>query len=274
MKNLIVFVILSLFSLQSAIGQDSINVSKYKPESFSIDINGSIFLISGNSLYKLDGNDSNTIEFSNKMYGSITSVDVSNPFKILVFYKETGMIVFLDNHLKELQSPISLPKQGLLNTELACTGSDNSFWIYYTDTRQIIKFNYQINVITSTPDLSVLCPTSTTPTIITERGDKLFMLIPEFGVVIFYTSGNYCQTINFKKISSFMPLSENELFYISDNAIPFIMNFRTNSFNELTSLTKYNSNNQIVYFNNKIYELDKDRIKIHTLKVHESSNQK
>jgi len=265
MNRFLLFIFLTLTISQVSLGQDSINITKYNPESFSIDFNGTIFLISGNTLYKLDNLYNKEIEFSNKMYGNISSVDVSNPYKILVFYKETGMIVFLDNHLKEIQSPISLPKQGLINTELACTGSDNSFWIYYNDTHQIIKFDYKINAIASTPDLTILTNIAIPPKSIQEKGDKLFLEIPDFGILIFYNTGNYIQTLHFPKIVSFNPLTEKDFFYVDNSREPKILDFTINNFKKVTINGQYNTDNQLFYSNNKVLELTKNSIKIHDI---------
>jgi len=265
MTRIILSFIIGIVISQNTFCQDSIDVSKYRPESFSIDFNGTIFLISENTLYKLDKSYNKETEFSNKMYGKISSVDVSNPFKLLLFYKETGMLVFLDNHLKEIQSPISLPKQGLVNTELACSGSDNSFWIYYNDTHQIIKFDYKINAIASTPDLTILSNIELPPKSISEKGDKLFLEIPNFGILIFYNSGNYLQTLHFPKISSFSPISEKDFFYVDSINGPTVMDFTLNKIQNLSISNNYNTNNQMIYFNNSIYEKDKFQIRIHNL---------
>ena len=255
MKLFYVFILASSIITSSAFCQDTINVSKYNPSSFSIDVNGDYFLISGNSLFKLNTKDNTAIEYSNKMYGNISSVDVSNPFKILVFHKETGIINFLDNHLKELQSPISLHHQGLQNVELACNGSDNSFWIFNNDTYQISKLDYKLNTITSTADLSSLYQTALIPKSIVERGGKLFFYVPDFGLLIFYNSGNYLQTLHFSKISHLMPISENQLFYVDSISGPTVMDFTTNTFHKLFKKNTYTSDYQVFYYNDKIFAL-------------------
>jgi len=270
-KSFYILAIGILLSLE-CFGQDSINVSKYQPQSFSIDFNDNIFLISGDVLYKLDNKFNQETFFSNKMYGEISSVDVSNPFKILVFYKETGMLVFLDNHLKEIQTPISLPKQGLVNTELACTGSNNSFWIYYNDTHQIIKFDYKINAIASTPDLSILTDVTIQPKSICEKGDKLFLEIPDWGILIFYNTGNYLQTLHLPKFSSFEPISESSFFYVENMKESKIYNFAINNSQKLGIKGLYSTDNQMLYYDNAVYELKGNTILIRKIDIEKTQN--
>jgi len=265
MKLFFRILILSVIFWKNTSAQDSILVSQYKPESFAIGFNGNIFLVSGSNLYELDSKGNFLFSYSEKTYGNISSMDITNPFKFLVFYKETGTISFLDNHLKELQSPISLPKQGLINTELACMGSDNSFWIYYNDTRQLIKFDRQLNAISSTTDLSILCPTNYSPKSVIERGDKLFLEVSGFGVLIFYTTGNYLQTLHFPNIFSFMPITEKALFYKDSLSIPTMMDYTVNQINLMQATPMYSTRNQSVYYNNKIYTLTNKYIMISTL---------
>lgn len=265
MKVFFRILILSIILCKNTSAQDSLSVAQYKPESFAVGFNGNIFLVSGSNLYELDAKGNFIASYSEKMYGNISSIDITNPFKFLVFYKETGTIAFLDNHLKELQSPISLPKQGLINTELACMGSDNSFWIYYNDTRQLIKFDRQLNAISSTTDLSILCPANYTPKSVIERGDKLFLEVAEFGVLLFYTTGNYLQTLNFSKISSFSPITEKLLFYKDSLLKPTMMDYTVNTIQQIPLNQMYTTTNQSIYYNSTIYTLINNYIMISKL---------
>jgi len=68
--------------------------------------------------------------YSNKRFGTITSIDCTNPLKMLVYYKDFQQLVFLDNQLTQNSEAISLEDLGYEQTDLICTSMNNSFWLY------------------------------------------------------------------------------------------------------------------------------------------------
>ena len=50
-----------------------------------------------NTIIKYSPNGDSIGTYSNNRLGNITSIDVTNPYKILVFYADYSIIVFLDN---------------------------------------------------------------------------------------------------------------------------------------------------------------------------------
>ncbi|MCK7537529.1 MAG: hypothetical protein MZV63_44530 [Marinilabiliales bacterium] len=77
----------------------------------------------------------------------IHSVDVSDPFRILIFYKGFNRIVFLDNKLSELLSNIQLNDLGYFHVVAAAASVRGGFWIYDTDFSKLIFIDKSLKAV-------------------------------------------------------------------------------------------------------------------------------
>lgn len=75
--------------------------------------------------------------------GKISSVDIINPLKLVVFFQDTNTVVLLDNKLNEIEriNFNNLPQ--FLNVGTATTAGSNSLWIFNMDTQQLEIYNYK-----------------------------------------------------------------------------------------------------------------------------------
>lgn len=122
------------------------NSTNLKTERFvGVDSYNSIYTIKGRTLFKTTAN--NTIEYAALSLGSIYDVDLINPLKITVFYKESNTVVILDNTLNEITrvnfSSLENPK----NVSHATTAGDRRLWIFNSDFQQIELFDYRLNMV-------------------------------------------------------------------------------------------------------------------------------
>ena len=68
--------------------------------------------------------------YSNNLLGVISSVDVSNPLKILVYFKEFTKVLVLDNTLSPTSTILELTELNLEETSLVCRSYNNGTWYY------------------------------------------------------------------------------------------------------------------------------------------------
>jgi len=109
-----------------------------KTESFATDQLNNIYSIDKTGVVKISIEDQSRFSYSSKLNGNIHSVDVTDPFRILIFYKDFSRAVFLDNKLTELLSAIQLNDLGYFNVQAVGTSSRGGFWIYDQDVAQIV----------------------------------------------------------------------------------------------------------------------------------------
>ncbi|OAB79718.1 hypothetical protein [Cochleicola gelatinilyticus] len=83
--------------------------------------------------------------FNDLQLGTITSVDIINPLKVVVFYEDTNTVVLLDNKLSEMEriSFNNLPE--FINVSTATNAGNNRLWIFNIDTQQLELYNYRDN---------------------------------------------------------------------------------------------------------------------------------
>ena len=88
------------------------------------------------------GSDGNFI-YNALLLGRISSVDIINPLKVVVFFQDTNTVVFLDNKLNEIEriNFNNLPQ--FLNVSTATSAGNNILWIFNVDTQQLELYNYR-----------------------------------------------------------------------------------------------------------------------------------
>ena len=103
---------------------------------------GNLFYMDDQVLYRKSGN--REFSFSNFDLGEVSQVDVSNPFKILLFYKEFNSVIILDNNLNELSERLDFTKETQFNNVLFVgNSSQNNIWLY-ADDNMLHLYNYQL----------------------------------------------------------------------------------------------------------------------------------
>jgi len=104
----------------------------------------------GNNYYIKDNvfakqNNTQKWEYKNISLGNITSVDLVNPLKIVVFYEDFNTIILLDNQLNEIQKLNLSDIDNTIFSSKIGMASLNQFWIYNVLSQQILLFNYLNN---------------------------------------------------------------------------------------------------------------------------------
>ena len=158
--------------------------SKYKllevPKNNQIEVDqyGYFYIIDQDNLIKYDSEGHTLYHYSNKLLGNIDQIDISNPLRPLLFYKDQGLIIVLDNTLSQQKEPISLNELGLYQTNcIANSNFDNGIWLYDIDVNEIIKINHLSQVNYRSGNLSVLIPNMEFPILnLKEKNRKLYVV--------------------------------------------------------------------------------------------------
>ncbi len=91
--------------------------------------------------------------FNDFQLGSISSVDIINPLKIVLFYEDTNTVVLLDNMLNEIERINFNNLSEFINISTATNAGNNRLWIFNIDLQQLELYNYRSNskIIVSLP---------------------------------------------------------------------------------------------------------------------------
>ncbi|MDD3877563.1 MAG: hypothetical protein PHT69_13165 [Bacteroidales bacterium] len=180
-----------------------------------------VYIISDKQITKCDDTGNVLFTFSYINAGPITTVDVSDPLKILVFFKDFNQIIYLDNNLAITQGPLQIQSLEISQPLLACTSNDKGFWIYdHLDfsINKIDKFFQKQQVV---PNLPQIIGETFNPVSMKEVNQQLYLYDPEIGFAVFDTFGSYIKMLHFKNLKQYQ-ISESTLFFIEQGSISII----------------------------------------------------
>ncbi len=121
---------------------------------YGVDDFNAIYYQRNNVLYKKSADDIK--QFYDVQLGQLTSVDLINPLKVLLFYKDTQTVILLDNRLNERQRIKLSELTPYRYFEHARLAGERRLWLHDLDQNRIELFNYISNeVIVRTPVLKI-----------------------------------------------------------------------------------------------------------------------
>lgn len=193
-------------------------VIKTKSDYFAVDNIGNILAVNQDELVKYLPTGKFFTRYSNLKLGNITTVDATNPLKLLLYYRDFQQIVFLDNQLTSNSDPISLEALGHEQTELVCASNNNSFWIYDKQNNELTRFDQNSKKMVSTGNLKQVLNTDMSPNYMREHNGFLFLNCPETGIYVFDIFGAFSKVISIKNIKQFQA-NEDIIYFQRDSAL-------------------------------------------------------
>ncbi len=212
MKSFQLLIFFFLFSVKLFAQYSLATEIAVKADYFISDNLGNAYIIKGNEIFKYLPNGKLFNRYSNLMLGNITSVDATNPLKLLLFYRDFSKIQVLDNQLSE-NRVISLQDLGLEQSTLACTSFDNGFWVYDQISFSLIRFNQAFDKTQEVRNINQNIGYEPQPNFLHESGDWVYLNNPETGVLVFDIFGTYFKTIPLKGLKDFQIAGDNLLYF-------------------------------------------------------------
>jgi hypothetical protein len=227
-----------------------ITVEKIRGDQIAIDYLGNLYVIQNALLQKYDPNGQFLFSYSNFSFGNITSVDVSNPMKIMLFYQETGTIIFLDDRLASISNQIDLYSRQYMTISLTAYSSDNKILLYDEAHADLIALDNYLNEIYRVHyNFQNFNPIQFQEI----QGKMFFMHNPESGIFLFDSFGTYIKTI---ATQSPFPLQvyNNSIYYLKNDQL-YVYNYTQLS--ENVWKTDMSHFKQCLVYKNRLYLLDK-----------------
>lgn len=213
-KKIISIILICFLSLITHAQSQSI---EFKGKAFTTDQTGSYYEIYSNQIIKIGKNGQRQFTYSNNILGEISSVDVSNPMKIIVFFKDFSKVVVLDNTLTEQGGVLDLNEVSLEETSLVCSSYNNGIWYYNPIKFQLTRIENSINIINTSANISTLLNKNIQPNFIVEFNNKVYLNDPTQGILIFDVYGTYLQTLPIFGLTTFQ-VKEKYLLYVNKDA--------------------------------------------------------
>ena len=165
---------------------------------FTVDNLGNMYLLYQNGqLKKLLPNGDSAAVFNNvRKYGKVYSVDVSNPLKVLLYYKDFGTVVILDRFLN-VRSTLDLRQQNLQQVKAVGQSYDNNIWIFDELESKLKKIGDDGRLIDQSNDFRSVFDSMPSRQIIIDQDKSVYLYDSLKGIYIFDYFGGFKSRIPF-----------------------------------------------------------------------------
>ncbi|MBS1598187.1 MAG: hypothetical protein JST75_08175 [Bacteroidetes bacterium] len=165
---------------------------------FSVDNLGNIYLLSSDNQLKKIGPKGDSLAVYNdvRRYGNIYSMDVTNPLKILLFYKEFGTIVMVDRFLSVVNT-IDLRSLNIFQVKAVGLAYDNNVWIYDDLEAKLKRIRDDGSLVSATTDIRQFVDVVPDPVFIADQSGLVYLYDTAKGVYIFDHYGAFQKQLQF-----------------------------------------------------------------------------
>lgn len=170
-----------------------------------------------NTIVKYDSNGTRMYSYTPNSVGALYDLDVSNPLKVLLFFKDAATIQICDNTLSTV-STISLRSLGIMQPVAACLASDNTIWIFDLQDYKLKQIDLQQNIIRQSNDLILETQLPLNVSHLIQCGQYLFACDADNGISVFDSYGTYVFTLPFTGLNHF-DVIDNKVFYLKNKTI-------------------------------------------------------
>jgi hypothetical protein len=228
---------------------------------FAVDNLDNIYLLnSKNQLKKLNANgDSVAIYNDVKRFGKATLIDVSNPLKVLLYYKNFGTIVVLDRFLN-LKNIIDLRSHNIFQARAIGQSYDNKIWVYDEVENKLKKIDEDGKLLLETPDFRLLFDEALSPQSITDIDLNVYIYDSSKAIYVFDYYGALKNRILISHWQNFKVTGK----YIFGSVADTLYRYEVESFryDEWKMPIQIINSNAFSFSSSRLYALRKDSLEI------------
>ena len=178
------------------------------------DDRGNIYTTSSGRLTLFNPGGKQLLFFEERNYNKISAIDIKNPDRILVFYKEMSKILILNDVFK-LSAAINLTAAGgLFDITLACLATDWNIWVYSNFEKRLMKITEKGDFVIKSALVEDIAGTKSQPGFMREYQEKLYLNIPRSGILEFDNEANFIRIIPLKGLYTFC-VADGKICYVS-----------------------------------------------------------
>lgn len=258
---------LFFFSSSFVFAQNYLNLEfirkiPFKSEKIYVDDLQNIYELGENAIKKYDKNGKQKASFSSPLSEEITSLDVSNFLKLMIFFDAENKITFLDQNLNEINT-FYLDEYNIFSAKLVCNSVKNGFYAYDNFEKSVIFIPNSQNENLEKTKINFIAK-NFEPNFILENNQKIFLNYPDTGIFVL---NQYL----FKE--NFIPIKNCENFEINGDKITYfepkksvlkVYDLKKNEINEI-NLPQENSENAF-FKKNYLYLKKEAHLYIYELK--------
>lgn len=137
-----------------------------------------------------------------RRYGKLFSIDVTNPLKILLYYKDFSTVVILDRLLNS-RATIDLRKLNLYQVRAISQSYDNNIWVFDEFESKLKRISDEGKLLDQSTDFRLLFDSVPSPQYIIDQDKQLYLYDSLKGIFIFDYYGAFKSRIPFTGWTNF-----------------------------------------------------------------------
>lgn len=183
-----------------------------------VDELGNVYVLrSDNLLLKYNERGDSLANYNALANGPMTSIDVSNPLRIMLYYARYAQLVLLDRMLAP-KTELNVRKLNMLNANVIAASAEGNLWIYDQFNATLNKLDMELNYMIKGNDLRQQLSVLPKPLALLERNRRVYLLDTAQGIFIFDQYGSYLNTIPIVGLTHLQVIA-NQLVYRADNEL-------------------------------------------------------
>lgn len=232
---------------------------------FAVDNLDALYILTtSGQLKKFNSNgDSAGVYNEVRRLGKPYSIDVSNPLRPLLFYKDFSSVVILDRQLS-VRTTIDLRTQNIIQASAVGLSYDNNIWVYDAVENKLKKIDEGGGLLFETGDLRTVFQDVIVPEQIIDQDNSVYLYDPKLGLYQFDYYGTFQKkhaVSGWKNIS----LINKQVAGIYQNGIS-VLNPSTLLLKQYQFPSSFGSFQQYLIGNTKLFALTADSISVYTFR--------
>lgn len=230
-----------------------------------VDVLDNIYLLTNSyQLKKINASGDSVAVFNDvKRFGKPSYIDVSNPFKILVYYKNFSTAVILDRLLAQ-RNTINFRKQDIFIVKAITPSYDNNIWLFDEQDFKLKKIDDDGKILLESNDMRMLVDSVPSPAQIIDSDNFVYLYDPQKGFYVFDYYGALKNNLPFKNWTS-VSVSKKMLYGVYDKSL-YSYDTKILQLKTYPLSAWFHNAAGIRAMNGKIYLLTKEGVVVYTVR--------
>ncbi|MFK7756768.1 MAG: hypothetical protein AB8B53_07540 [Flavobacteriales bacterium] len=157
-----------------------------------------VYVHDATTLEKFDKSGTHHFTFSTLRSGELTSLDVTNPLRLVLYFGENNEVLFLDNTLTEQGKTLNLNHLEYYDVGLVCSSFQNHLWVYRIAEQKLVRLSRNGEVTNETGNLALWLDRSNEERffLLKETGNYLYLFSDSGLVMVFDHYGTFIRKID------------------------------------------------------------------------------
>ena len=233
---------------------------------FTIDNLGNLYLVNQNGqVKKLTAAGDSVAVFNNvRQYGKIYLMDVTNPLKLLLYFKDFGTILILDRFLNT-RATVDLRRLQMFQVKAIGQSYDNNIWVFDELESKLKRIGEDGRVLDQSTDFRLLFDSTPSPQFIIDQNRQLYLYDSVKGVYLFDYYGAFKNRIQLRGWTEFTVISN--VLYGRDAGMLYRYEPGTLNLQQYAIPAAMRDARKIKFTRDNLYLLRDDRLEIYAINL-------